>query len=46
MSEDQRKIIFDEFWKLGDVNQQRELIGKLLIVETNAVTSSRRKYVN
>lgn len=33
INEAKRKTIFDEFWMLGDVNRQRELLSKLVIIE-------------
>lgn len=43
VNENEREMIVSEFWKLCDINPRRELIDKLLIVETNKNHNSRRK---
>lgn len=41
IDEGQRQQIFNSFWEIGDVNQQRQLIGKLTVVKK--INSEKRR---
>lgn len=46
INNDERKLIFDEYWSLGDINRQRDFISKHISVDKKTQTRKRRKLDN